>query len=184
MLRTARSINFVLPRPAVACDRSAKNIDELPIKPVQARLEQSKTEKLSRVRPGQSNKPPDLKQSEPLQARLEQTRTGKLRSGLGPPDFKQSEPLGKHNDKDNDTGWSWHQSVNLNKIHQARTALSTNYVMPPEYAEYAYEKFSSQVLSLQKSIKKNMSRAEEGYAQWQCKSQQLLQNDLVERLVN
>eukprot|EP00536_Pseudo-nitzschia_multiseries_P017176 jgi/Psemu1/49687/gm1.49687_g len=73
--------------------------------------------KLSRVSSGQS-KPPDLKQSKPLQPRLEQTRTGKLRSGQATP--------WKHG-KDNATCRSWCQSANLNKIHQARTALSTQW---------------------------------------------------------
>eukprot|EP00536_Pseudo-nitzschia_multiseries_P014785 jgi/Psemu1/40156/gm1.40156_g len=171
--------------------------------PVQARLEQSRTGKLSRVRPGQS-KPPDLKRSKPLQARLEQTRTGKLRSGQASPnhltsnDLSPLEACSPVHVKITKAVLFW--KANLKTMEKKKIQLRNSgngasdqlmsglcpwdmkdgivpldepgdltlkkelYVMCPEYAEYALKKFSSWVSSLWKSIKKNVSRAEEDKA--------------------
>eukprot|EP00536_Pseudo-nitzschia_multiseries_P007997 jgi/Psemu1/19273/gm1.19273_g len=220
-------------------DRQSKPPDLEQSDPAKARLEQSKTGRLSQVRPGQS-KPPDLKQSKPLQARLEQTRTGKLRSGqaslnhltsnnLSPleaimitetvlfwkANLKTMENSFQFRNSDNGASdqlmsglcrWvnimkegnpalyfemaeqqptkstpfqeptiKWKNSVARKLLHKdmqdgivplepGGLTLKELYVMHPEYAEYAYQKFSSGVLSLWKSIKKNVSRAEEDKA--------------------
>eukprot|EP00536_Pseudo-nitzschia_multiseries_P012280 jgi/Psemu1/31571/gm1.31571_g len=84
----------------------------------------------------------------------------------------------------------WGMKDGIVPLKPGGLTLKELYVMCPEYAEYAYKKSSSQVLSLWKSIKKNMPRAEEDkadfdmYGQTCSESQQLLRNNLAEALVN
>eukprot|EP00536_Pseudo-nitzschia_multiseries_P008297 jgi/Psemu1/20145/gm1.20145_g len=58
----------------------------------------------------------------------------------------------------------WDMKDGIVPLEPGGLMLKELYVMRPEYAECAYKEFSSRFLSLWKSIKKNLSRAEEDKA--------------------